>query len=113
MHVQNPTKSREYFDSLVDQREDSAVSAIHGAWLEHTAPLGRLEHLEPIAPLDMLVLYQAAAATFKNWVPGPSQRESLARGDRVLNWEVARQRLLLVTEEELAALATRFANQVI
>lgn len=57
------------------EREDSAVSVIHGAWLEHKAPLGRLEHLEPASPLDMLVLYEAAAATFRDWVPGLRRHE--------------------------------------
>jgi hypothetical protein len=75
MQVQNPSKSREYFDSLVDECEDSAVRVIHGAWVEHTAPLGRLEHLEAMSPLDMLVLYQAAAATFRDWVPGECPHE--------------------------------------
>jgi hypothetical protein len=78
MHVLNAAKSSEYFDSLVDEREDSAVSVIHAAWVEHTAPLGRLEHLEPMSPLDMLVLYQAAAATFRDWAPGTSHQEELS-----------------------------------
>jgi hypothetical protein len=112
MHVQNPTKSREYFDSLVDEREDSAVRVIHGAWLEHKAPLGRLEHLEPASPLDMLVLYQAAAATFRDWVPGARHLEELSETGRVMNRQQAKHKLLSITDPELAALATRFANQV-
>lgn len=113
MQVLNAGKSSEYFASLVDEQEDSAVSVIHGAWLEHSSPLGRCEHLEPTSPLDMLVLYQAAAATFKDWTPGVSPAEALAQGGRVMNREQARQRLLSIPDQELAALAFRFANQVI
>jgi hypothetical protein len=113
MQIHHPSESREYFDSRVDEREDSAVRVIHGAWVEHTAPQGRLEHLEPMSPLDLLVLYQAAAATFRDWTPGRSHPEALARSGRVINWEQARQRLLSIGDDELAALTMRFANQVI
>ena len=40
MYVLNAEKASEYFDSLVDEREDSAVNVIHGAWLEHSSSLG-------------------------------------------------------------------------
>jgi hypothetical protein len=113
MHVLNVGKSSEYLDSLVDQREDSAVNVIHGAWLEHSSSLLRLEHMEPTSPLDMLVLYQAAAATFRDWTPGMSHREELSQGGRVINREQTEQRLLSVADPQLAALATRFANRVI
>ena len=112
MEVLNVAKSTEYFDSLVDEREDSAVSVIHGAWLEHSSSLGRLEHLEPITPLDMLVLYQAAAATFRDWAPA-NPSENLSQGGRLINREQAEQRLKSITDPNLAALATRFANRVI
>src|SRR5438067_1421676 len=113
MNVLNSSKSSEYLDLLIDEREDGAVNVIHGAWLEHSAPLGRLEHLEPMSPLDMLVLYQAAAATFRDWFPGQSPSGELAQGGRVINREQATQRLQSLTDREVAALATRFANQVI
>jgi hypothetical protein len=45
MNVLNAGKSSEYFDSLVDEREDGAVSVIHGAWLEHSSSLGHLVFL--------------------------------------------------------------------
>jgi hypothetical protein len=113
MDVLNAAKSSEYFDSLVDEREDSAVSVIHGAWLEHSSTLGRLEHLEPTSPLDMLVLYQAAAATFCDWAPGMSPPEELSHGGRLINREQAEQRIRSIADPKLAALATRFANRVI
>lgn len=112
MQVLNADKSSKYFDSLVDEREDSAVSVIHGAWLEHSSSLGRLEHLEPMSPLDMLILYKAAAATFRDWAPSTSPREELSRGGRIINREQAEQRLLSITDPEVAALTTRFANRV-
>ena len=113
MHVLNPIKSREYFDSLVDERDDSAVNVIHGAWVEHTAPLGRQVHLEPETPLDMMVLYQAAAATFHGWVPGVWHHEELFLDGHVINFDQAKRKLRLLADPEMAALATRFANRVI
>src|SRR5438132_305052 len=113
MHVLNAGESSEYWDSLVDERAESAVSVIHGAWQEHSSSLGRLERLEPASPLDMLVLYQAAAATFRDWTPGVSQHEALSQGGRVINREPAEQRLLILADPELSALAIRFANRVI
>jgi hypothetical protein len=113
MNVLNAGKSSEYLDSLVDEREDSAVSVIHGAWLEHSSSLGRSEHLEPTSRLDMLVLYQAAAATFRDWAPGISPGEQLSTGGGVINKEQAERRLLSIADSQLAELATRFANRVI
>ena len=113
MEVLNAERSSKYFDSLADEREDSAVSVIHGAWLVHSSSLGRLEHLEPASPLDMLVLYQAAAATFRDWTPGPWHHEQLSQGGRVINREQAEQKLLAIADPQLAALATRFVNWVI
>jgi hypothetical protein len=86
---------------------------IHAAWLGHSSSLGRLEHFEPFTPLDMLILYQAAAATFRDWTPGVSCREELAPGGRVINREQAERKLQSIADPEVALLATRFANQVI
>lgn len=113
MHVLNARKSSEYFDTLVDERADSAVSVIHGAWLEHSSSLGRLEHLESASPLDMLVLYQAMSATFTDWTPEMSQVEALSQGGRVGNRDQAERTLRAITDPMVAALATRFANRVI
>src|SRR5579883_437029 len=113
MRVLNARESSEFLDSLVDEREDSAVRVIHGAWLEHTSSLGRLEHLEPASPLDMLVLYRAAAETFRDWSPGQSMDEKLAQGGRVINRDKAERALRSPANRPLAGLATRFANRVI
>jgi hypothetical protein len=113
MHVLNAAESSEYFDSAKDAREDSAVRVIHWAWLEHSSTLARREHLEPAAPLDMLVLYQAAAAAFREWGGGTPRHEQLAHGGRIINREQAEQRLNSIPDATTAALATRFANQVI
>jgi hypothetical protein len=113
MHVLNADKSSAYFDSLDDAREDSAVRVIHWAWLEHSSTHGRLEHFEPIVPLDMLILYKAAAATFTDWKPGETEPETLDQGSRAINWQQAKERLQSIPDAELAALATRFANRVL
>jgi hypothetical protein len=115
MNVLNAEKSSEFWDSRVDEREESAVSVIHGAWLEHSSSLGRREHQDPESPLDMLVLYQAAAATFRDWTPGLSPHEELSQGGQVINREEAGRRLrsLTIDDPQLAELATRFANRVL
>jgi hypothetical protein len=113
MHVLNAARSSEYFDSMKDEREESAVRVIHWAWLEHSSTLARLEHLEPTSPLDMLVLYQAAAATFRDWTPGMSHPEELSNEGQIINREQAAQRIRSIEDPKLAALATRFANRVI
>jgi hypothetical protein len=113
MRVLNAAKSSEYFDSAKDKREDSAVRAVHWAWLEHSSTVGRLEHFEPTSPLDMLLLYQAAAATFRDWPRGVSHREELSADGRVINREQAKQRLETIRDPEIVDLVTRFANQVI
>ena len=114
MHVLNPGKSSDYFDSLVDERDDSAVSALHAAWVYHTAPNGPLEHLEPMTPLDMLVLYQAAAATFRLLVEAiaESQRAGLIRaGDveelAVSAWSMVHGFSALVIDGQLDVVAGR------
>jgi hypothetical protein len=111
--VLNTEKSAQYLDSLVDEREHSAVSVIHGAWLEHSSSLGRMKHLEPSNPLDMLVLYRAAAETFREWSPGHSLDEELSQGGKVINRDRAERVLQSLADHELAALAIKFANRVI
>src|SRR5947208_1167646 len=108
MYVLNAAKSSEYFDSLVDELDDSAVNVIHAAWVEHTAPNGRLEHLEPVSPPDMWILYQAAVATFRGWERGTTSREELSGGGRIIHRERAERRLQAVADAETVALATRF-----
>jgi hypothetical protein len=60
----------------------------------------------------MLVLCQAAAATFRDCTPSRSHHEELSQGGRVINREQAEQRLLAIADSQLAALATRFVNRV-
>jgi hypothetical protein len=113
MHVLNAGKSSEYFDSLVDEREDGAVSVINGAWLEHSSSIGRLDRLDSSSPLDMLVLYQAAAETFRDLTLEKSNHEKLSQRGRIINREQAEKNLRSLADPQLAALATRFANRVI
>jgi hypothetical protein len=113
MDVLNAEASARYMDSLVDEREDSAVSVIHGAWLEHSSSLRLGHHLEPRSPLDMLVLYQAAAETFRDWSPDHSPDLALAQGGRVINRDQAERVLRSLLDQDLAALAVRFVNRAI
>lgn len=112
MLVLHARESRDYFDSLTDERADSAVRVIHAAWVEYTAPTVRSEHLEPALPLDMLVLYRAAADAFAGWNRDGHQEE-IAAGGRVTNREQAVARLESLREREIAGLAVRFVNRVI
>lgn len=113
MHVLNAAESSQFFDSIGDERADSAVTVLHGAWLEHSTPVGQSERLESDSPLDMLVLYRAAAATFEDWPSRLAVPDELYHGGHVINWEKAKTKLHSVNDPEIAALATRFANLVI
>jgi hypothetical protein len=65
MQVINADKVDFFLDGQKDERKRSAAIAIHGAWLNHTSSLRRLEHLEPCSPLDFQVLYQATLNAFE------------------------------------------------
>jgi hypothetical protein len=61
----------------------------------------------------MLVLYRAAAETFRDLSFGQPPDEGLSPGGRVINRDRAEQVLQSLPDHQLAALATRFANRVI
>jgi hypothetical protein len=113
MPVLNPEKASHYFDTVRGERQRSAVLAIHLTWLDHSSPLGRAERLEPQTPLDLLLLYQAAAATFQDWPPPVPEGEGLPPGGRVMNRQQAEERLLSLADEETRLLARTFAGHVI
>ena len=113
MQLLNPEKASQYIDAVEGERQRSAVLALHLAWLDHSSPLGRAERIEPKTPLDLLILYQAAAATFQDWPPPAPPRGELAPGGRVINQEQAIQRLLSIADEEVRLLASLFARHVI
>jgi hypothetical protein len=109
----NPDKASHYLDTVSDERQRSAVLAIHLAWLNHSSPVCRGERIDPRTPLDLLILYRAAAATFQDWPPlVPSRPEPLS-GGHVINHQQANERLRAVTDEESQRLASSFARQVI
>lgn len=112
MRVVNADAASDYLDSLTDERERSAAMAIHLTWLDHSSTLCRGKRLEPCADLDMLILYKAAVATFQEWPPTPPDEWNFAQSDYVLNGDKAQKRLSFVRDEGIAALATRFAQEV-
>lgn len=113
MQVLNAESSSKYFDSLVNEREDSAVNVVHGAWLNHSSSLATGDRLQPSSPLDMLVLYRSAADTFRGWSRETRQIVDLMPGGSVVNRPQAALLLQSISDSELAALATSFANHVI
>jgi hypothetical protein len=113
MQLLNPDKASQYMDTVHDQRQRSAVLAVHLTWLDHSLPRCRGQCIEPKTPLDLLILYQAAAATFQNWPPRMPPRAEQASSDRVINQQKATERLLSVADEDIRLLASVFAHHVI
>lgn len=109
----NPDKASHYMDTVQGQRQRSAVLAIHLAWLDHSSPGCRGVCIEPEAPLDLLILYQAAAATFQDWPPHMPPKAVQAPGGRLINQQQATERLLSVADEEIRLLANIFARHVV
>lgn len=109
----NPDKASHYMDTIRDQRQRSAVLAIHLTWLDHSSPRCHGECIEPKTPLDLLILYQAASATFQDWPPLMPPKEEHAPGGRVINQQQAAERLRSVVDEEVRLLASIFVHHVI
>ena len=82
----NSLEGAAYLDNLESERPASAGIAIHMAWLEHSCSFEfyQTERLLPETPVDMLLLYKAAATTFEHWPPSLGIRE-LPTGGRVMN----------------------------
>jgi hypothetical protein len=112
MQVVNPERASQYLDAVQGERARGAVLAIHLAWLDHSSSLGRAAPIEPQTPLDLLVLYEAAATTFQE-SPPPTPAEGLPPGGRVINRRQAGERLSSVSDEEIRRLAGAFAGHVI
>src|SRR5437763_13693759 len=106
MHVLNPEKASDYIDTVAGERQRSAVLAIHLTWLDHASPLSRAARIEPGTPLDLLILYQAAASTFQDWPPSAKQSLDGLPAGPVINRQQAFQRLLSVPDEGIRVLAT-------
>jgi hypothetical protein len=112
MQVVNPERALQYLDAVQGERARGAVLAIHMAWLDHSSSLGRAERIESQTPLDMLILYEAAATTFQEG-PAPASADGLPPGGRVMNRRQAGERLSSVADEEIRRLAGAFAAHVI
>ena len=113
MTILNAIESSDYFDRLADDRERSAVIVIHNTWLDHSSTLRSSPRLTPESPLDMLVLYKAAAATFSVWLPGISFDQKLTEGGRIINRLQAQAKLEGIADSEIFDLTLRLANNVI
>ncbi len=103
-----------YLGDIEEERAASAGIAIHMAWLEHSSSFEffKGERLLPETPVDMLLLYKAAAATFESWPIALGSRE-LPAGGRVMNLGEAERRLRSVADPLQAALAFLFMSNVI
>lgn len=113
IHSLNSEKASHYMDSIQDKRQRSAVLAIHLAWLDHSSSACRSECIKPTTPLDLLILYQAAAATFQDWPPHMPLEVEHASSGHVINQQQANVRLMSVADEEIRLLASIFAGHVI
>lgn len=112
MQLLNPKKASQYLDAVRDERQRGAVLAIHLTWLDHSSPLGRGERIESKTPLDLLILYEAVAATFQDG-PGRLPCAGLPPGGRIVNRRQAAERLSSVEDEETRLLAGAFLCHVI
>ena len=113
MQAINDNKALQFLESLRDERQRSAVIAIHVAWLRNSPGICVSTPVDTDAPVDMETLYKAAAATFQDWPPPMSQSTALPQGGRILNRAKAAQRLRSLADEEARLLASIFARHVI
>jgi hypothetical protein len=84
------------------------------AWLEHSSSFEfyQTERLFPETPVDMLLLYKSAAATFEHWPPSLGSRD-LPTGGRVMNLKRAEQRLRSLSDPLQETLAFLFVSNSI
>lgn len=95
----------QYLENLRDDRELSAALAIHFAWMRHSSPFARAEFLQPIGPVDLLVLYRAMVATFNDF---PSEPPPIPMEGNVFNRDIAEIKLRQVQNEQIVRLALCF-----
>ncbi len=113
MQAINDSKAVQFLESLREERPRSAVIAIHAAWLRNSPGVSASTPIDTVAPLDMEILYKAAAATFQDWPPAALQSMALPLGGRILNREKAIERLQTLADDETRLLASIFARHVI
>jgi hypothetical protein len=112
MELLHPELASPLLDTIPEGRQRSAALAIHLAWLEHSSEMNRGKRIVPETPLDLAILYQAAAYTFEAWPPVPEPLE-LSVPNRVINLQRAVERLDSIPDVEMRTLTTHFANRVI
>ena len=113
MQAINDNKAVQFLENPRDERPRSAVIAMHVAWLRNS-PGGTVETpLDTDAPLDMEILYKAAAATFQDWPPVMSQAIVFPPGGRIVNTEKAIERLRSLADDETRLLASIFTHHVV
>jgi len=113
MQAINDNKAVQFLESLLEERPRSAVIAMHIAWLRNS-PGGYVSTADDAGvPLDLEILYKAAAATFQDWPLPASWSMALPPGGRILNREKAIERLRSLADEENHLLASIFAGHVI
>lgn len=113
MQAINDNKAIQFLESLQDERRRSAVIAIHVAWLRNSPGVAVAAPLDSDGPLDMEILYKAAAATFQDWPSPLTQDIAVPEGGRILNREKAIERLQSLSDELTRRLASTFACHVV
>jgi len=104
--------AEDFLEGLEDDRQLSAALAIHMAWLRYSSPIAKGERWVPATPVDMRLLYRAAAATFEEWPPRRQALE-LPHDGRVLHRDEAERRIRSLADEKITNLAIRFARKAI
>ena len=79
--------------------------------MDHCSSLAKSDRMAADTPLDMLLLYRAAVAAFRD-PPVGEAREPLPTTGQVVNREQARRRLATISEGRLLRLALRFVDAV-
>ncbi|MCI0642306.1 MAG: hypothetical protein L0Y72_14750 [Gemmataceae bacterium] len=101
-------------NEIKEDRPASAAIAIHTAWFNHSSSFECFKEprLLPDTPVDMLLLFKVAAATFEQWPPQPPNRR-LPEGGNVTNLDSARNRLQSMPDSLNTTLAWHFLRNVI
>ena len=113
MEVLRASEASAYLDGIRDDVERSAVLAIHLTWLDNCSSLAKTDRLAPDTPIDMLLMYRAAANTFREPLAGVSGHSLVSDSGKVVNRDEATQRLASVTNTQKAQYSQRFLGEII
>ena len=112
MEVLRSVDASAYLDGLRDDRERSAVLAIHLTWLDHCSTLATNPKVVSNTPFDMFLLYRAAANAFREPISGSSVL-LVPGGGNVVNRDEAVRRLSEIDNSQQAQYASRYLGEVI